>query len=505
MQKVAARFGFLWAALLGILSFPPLPLAPLAWISLVPFLYACFHQPPGRAFGRAYLAGLVFFTGICYWIGLNKGAPPALTWASMLATVVILALTWGVSAAICSWAMQRGKEWGALLLPFVYVSLEMFFGLGEIGFPWPIWALSQANLILPCQICDLTDVFGLSFWVVSVNSLLFLVIRVHGAARRVLIPVVVFFFALPWLYGAIRLSDFRGSERLRIGVVQANIPAERKWEMPADETITLYEKQSEIVLAARPRVLVWPETAVPVPLRFRPWAREEIHRWVDSVGVPLLTGALDYDSRGQSDVLPLNAAFLITPGSRELPQYAKIHLVPFGERIPGQRVFPFLGKLRLGQAEFAPGKSLTLFEPVPQVKAGCLICFEVVFPEVAAGLVREGAEFFVNLTNDGWYGNSSGPYQHLALARLRAIVTRRSIARAANTGISAMIDPAGRMISRVGVGRRSALVTEVPLRREITFAVRHAASLQPLLALLAVLGVLMCWRKGRSPSSTESL
>jgi apolipoprotein N-acyltransferase len=504
VQKVAARFGFFWAALLGILSFPPLPLAPLAWISLIPFLYACLYLSPGRAFGRAYLAGLVFYTGICYWIGLNKGAPPALTWASMLATVAILALAWGVSAAICSWAMRRAKEWGALLLPFVYVSFEMFFGLGEIGFPWPIWALSQANLILPCQICDLTDVFGLSFWVVSVNSLLFLAMRIRGAPRRVLIAVLIVLFALPWLYGAIRLSNFCHSQSLLLGVVQANIPAERKWEMPADETIALYEKQSDIVLAARPRVLVWPETAVPVPLRFRPWAREEIHHWVDSVGVPLLTGALDYETGGQSHALPLNAAFLITPGSRELPRYAKIHLVPFGERIPGQRLFPFLGKIRLGQAEFAQGKSLTIFEPLPGVKVGCLICFEVVFPEVAAGLVKHGAQLFVNMTNDGWYGNSSGPYQHLALARLRAIVTRRSIARAANTGISAMIAPTGRIISEVGVGRRSALVSELPLRSEITVAVRYAPWLQLLLALCAVVGVLICWRKGRSLSSSES-
>ncbi|MBM3324074.1 MAG: apolipoprotein N-acyltransferase, partial [Calditrichaeota bacterium] len=425
VQRAAARFGFLWAALLGILSFPPLPLAPLAWIALIPFLLACVHESPRRVFGRAYLAGLVFFAGICYWIGLNKGAPPALTWASMLATVAVLALSWGISAAVCTWAMRRAREWGALLLPFLYVSFEMFFGLGEMGFAWPIWALSQANLLLPCQLCDLTDVFGLSFWVVLLNSLCFLALRFRGISRRVLFVICLVVFVVPWLYGAIRLGDFRHAKQVRLGVVQANIPAERKWEKPADETLALYEKQSEIVLAARPSFLVWPETAVPVPLRFRPWARDEIHQWVDRVGVPLLTGALDYHSENGRDELPLNAAFLVTPHSRELPQYAKIHLVPFGERIPGQRLFPFLGRIRLGQAEFAPGKSLTLFEPVPQVKVGCLICFEVVFPEVAAGLVREGADILVNLTNDGWYGNSSGPYQHLALARLRAIATRR--------------------------------------------------------------------------------
>lgn len=499
MQNGAALFGFFLAALLGVLSFPPLPLAPLAWVCLVPFLAACHQLSPRKAFGRAYLAGLLFFGGICYWIGLNGGAPPALAWASMVVTVAVLALTWAVSAAICSWAMKRVGAWGALLLPVVYVSFEMFLGLGEMGFCWPIWALSQVSLFLPCQLGDLTGVFGPSFWVVLLNSLLFLALQLEGIRRYRVIAVGAIIFVVPWIYGALRLDALHFSRDLRIGVVQANIPAGRKWDMPADETLSLYEKQSEVVLAAHPAFLVWPETAVPAALRFRPWARHEVHRWVDSVGVPLLTGAIDYDTNGQSDALPLNAAFLISPGSRNLPRYAKIHLVPFGERIPGQRWFPFLGKIRLGQAEFAPGKTLTIFQPVADMRAGCLICFEVVFPEVAAGLVRRGAEILVNMTNDGWYGNSSGPYQHLALTRLRAIVTRRSIARAANTGISALIDPTGRIICRAGVGRRSALVAELPLHSGITFAVRYAAWLQPILAVLAIGGMLVCWSKGRSP------
>ena len=190
-----------------------------------------------------------------------------------------------------------------------------------------------------------------------------------------------------------------------------------------------------------------------------------------------------------------NSALFYTEKGQQLEQrYDKIHLVPFGERIPGQKLFPFLGKIRLGQAEFAPGDSLKLFQPVPDVQVGCLICFEVVFPEVAAGLVRRGAQILVNLTNDGWYGNSSGPYQHLALARLRAIVTRRSIARAANTGISAMIDPAGRVLCRAGYGRRSALALELPLNDGVTFAVRYSAWLQLLLFLLLVGGMVICRR-----------
>lgn len=422
----------------------------------------------------------------------------------MLAAVAILALEWAVSASLISWAMKRIGVWGALLFPFVYVSCEMFLGLGEMGFCWPIWALSQVSLHIPCQICDLTGVFGLSFWVVLVNTLLFLAIQLPGITRRKILIVGLAVFAVPWIYGAIRLGGLEFTRQISVGVVQANIPAKQKWEIPADETLALYEKQSQIVLAARPQVLIWPETAVPVPIRFRPWARAELHRWVDSVNVPLLTGALDYDKDGNGGHLPQNAAFLISPGSRELPRSAKRHLVPLGERIPGQKLFPFLGKIRLGQAEFAPGETLTVFRPMPDVPIGCLICFEVVFPEVATELVRRGANIFVNMTNDGWYGNSSGPYQHLALSRLRAIVTRRSIARAANTGISALIEPSGKILCKAGYGRRSALVGELPLNSGMTFAVRYAAWLQPLLALLMIIGIIICRKRGQPLEQEKS-
>ncbi len=504
MLTRTARFGFFFAAILGVCSFPPSPLSPLAWVCLVPFLYACRYFSPRQAFGRAYLAGLIFFGGICYWIGLNAGAPPALAWASMLATIAILSLNWAVSAAVSSWAIRRAGLWGALLLPAIYVSFEMFFGLGEIGFCWPIWALSQVPLFVPCQLCDLTGVFGLSLWVVLINTFLFLAIELKGAARTRAILFGVILFTGPWIYGALRLSGLAFLKQVSIGVVQANIPAVRKWQIPADETIALYKQQSDIVLNARPDFLVWPETAVPVAVRYRHWARNELHQWVDSARVPLLTGALDYNRNTDGDALPLNAAFLFSPDSRKLPRSTKIHLVPFGERIPGQKLFPFLGKIRLGQAEFAPGKEVSLFEPLPDVQVGCLICFEVVFPEVAAAQVRRGAQILVNLTNDGWYGNSSGPYQHLALARLRAIVTRRSIARAANTGISAMIDPAGRVLCSAGVGRRSALARELPLNDSVTFAVRYSAWLQLLLFVLLVGGIVVCRRMKPLPNRREN-
>jgi apolipoprotein N-acyltransferase len=183
-----------------------------------------------------------------------------------------------------------------------------------------------------------------------------------------------------------------------------------------------------------------------------------------------------------------------------------MHLVPFGERIPGQKIFPALGKIRLGQAEFRPGEVPVVFRPGGLLPPfACMICFEVLFPDVAAGLVKNGATLLVNITEDGWYSNSSGPYQHLALTRLRAIATRRSIVRAVNSGISALILPTGAVTTRLGYGRSGVIRGALPVQHEITLSSRLAGIWLPfyagaLLVVLAVLFLAGRRRALRSPS-----
>jgi apolipoprotein N-acyltransferase len=470
---------------------------------MVPFLASAAVSSPRRALAWGYVSGLVFFGGLLYWIGYNCGAPPFLSWISAVAMVAILATIWALAAwAVALAAARRSLIAASVLFVTLYLFLEVFWGTGEMGFPWAIWALTQANFLPAAQMAEAGDVWAISLWVLALNALVFLVWKLR-LQRRVCLVILALVLVVPLLLGWLRLKTFRLGAPLPVAAVQGNTPMDEKWQKSAEEILQNYLDLSGSLPGTETRLVVWPETAVPVPLRFRPWARQELQSFVDSSGMALLSGATDYRDGGAAGMLPSNSAFLFLPGVSEPVTYAKMHLVPFGERIPGQKLFPALGKIRLGQAEFRPGDAPVVFRPGGALPPfACMICFEVLFPDVAAALVKNGATLLVNITEDGWYGNSSGPYQHLALARLRAVATRRSIVRAANTGISALILPTGAMTAKLGYGRSGVIRGALPVQHEITLSSRLAGIwlIFYAAALLVVLAVVFLAGRHRAPS-----
>jgi apolipoprotein N-acyltransferase len=487
---VTGPLGFFIAALLGILSFPPIGLWPFAYVALVPFLISSVSLSPGRALWWGYGSGFVFFSGLLYWLGLNSGAPPSLAWASVTVVILVLSSVWSIVAWAVSKAARRfGLVVASVLFVSLYMYFEVFWGTGELGFPWAVWGLSQSTFLPAIQLADLGDIYGISLWVLVVNVLIFLWIRQPAPRRkRALLTVLVLF--IPMIYGLVKLVLFRPGEPIPVAAVQANTPVDDKWQMAAEDIAQSYLDTSRPLSGTGTRLVVWPETATPTALRYRPWLRTALYGFCDSTGMSLLTGATDYENDPDKGMQPYNAAFLIQPHTTELLHSAKIHLVPFGERIPWQSTFPFLGKLHLGQAEWVPGKDVVVFplnNGIPPM--GCLICFEVVFPDIAADMVRGGARILTTITNDGWYGNSSGPYQHLHLAQIRAVATRRSVVRSANTGISALILPTGEIRESLGYDRPGFVQGVVPAQTEITLAVR-LAHLWPVLYTVQLLVVL---------------
>lgn len=501
-----AALGFLLSAVLGILSFPPIGIWPLAYVVLIPFLASSCSLPPRRARRWAYLGGLVFFGGVLYWIGLNSGAPAYLSAASAVAVVLILATVWSVTAGAVSWAARRfGRATAALLFVVLYIFFEVFWGTGELGFPWAIWGLTQIGFLPAVQIAEIGDVYGVSLWVLSLNALIFLWWKSPGRRKHFAV-ITALVLVVPLLYGVIRLATFTFGRQIPVAAVQANTPVEEKWQMSAEDIAESYLKASAPLVGTGTKFVVWPETATPTPLRYRQWLRDQLQAFCDSSGMTLLTGATDYGQDSLRGMVPYNAAFLIRPGEKELLSSAKIHLVPFGERIPAQSVFPFLSHLHLGQAEWAPGKSVVVFPPDNDVPAsGCLICFEVVFPDIAADMVKGGARILTTITNDGWYGNSSGPYQHLALARLRAVAERRSIVRSANTGVSALILPTGALEKVLGYNRVGSIRGTVPEQTEITVAARLARIWPYFYSLTLLITLIILWTKARHKRSSNSV
>ena len=469
------------SGVLMALSLPPLPLGWLAWVGLIP-LFRCLELRNYRgAFGLGYRAGLFYFLGSLYWILLNSGAPPVLRILSMVGVLLILPLGWGISA----WAISRVRlrfGWvGWLAAPFIWTTAEMLFSIGESGFPWAIIALSQSRYVGLIQLVEVTGVHGITFWVVGLNALGMIVWQgCHTKSQRAgVLLVIALWFLLPLSWGRHQLRKLPPpAGTVKVGLVQGDVPAESKWVKGVEYNLSCYEKLTDSLVTQKTadslQLIVWTETAIPTYLEKRWQHRRLVHEFVDSISVPLITGASDYQLTGSGDVQTYNAAFLFTPGNSELQGYHKIHPVPFGERIPFQRFLPFLGSFRLGQAEFTPGTEYTVFS-LPDNSGECsvLICFESIFSDVTRKFVRNGAEFLVNITNDGWFGRCSEPYQHLELTRFRAIETRRWVVRAANTGVSAFINAEGNLVNLLPLNHRGTLAETVELRHDQTFFLRH--------------------------------
>jgi apolipoprotein N-acyltransferase len=265
------------------------------------------------------------------------------------------------------------------------------------------------------------------------------------------------------------VPDPAGSARVPVALVQGNIPQHLKWDEGEQQAIL--RTYAELTRGAAPgsRLVVWPEAAVPAYVGLEPWVAEWLARLAAEVDRPLLVGAPDAREDGGT-IRYLNSALLVRPAGIAA-RYDKIHLVPFGEYVPLKRLLSFVEGIATEIGEFTAGRDRVIF-PLEGAPFGTVICYEVIFPDLFRRFVRDGARFMVNVTNDAWFGDSGGPLQHLATVPLRAVENGVAIARAANTGVSALVHPSGRIEPRLGLFQQGALRVEVPLRTRETFYTR---------------------------------
>jgi len=249
---------------------------------------------------------------------------------------------------------------------------------------------------------------------------------------------------------------------MRVAVIQGNIEQSQKWDRAFQtKTIDTYTRLSLSTRAQKPELIVWPESAAPFYFLAEVPPTRKVMQAVTEAGAHFLIGAPSFELRGkQADYF--NSAYLVGPGGEVLGKYDKAHLVPYGEYTPFKEYLPFLGKIVEHVGDFKPGiKGRTL--DMQGRKLGIQICYEIIFPALARAMVQNGAGLLITITNDAWYGTTAGPYQHFSLAVLRAVENRRALARAANTGISGFVDPAGRVIDSTPLMEEAAVVQELPL------------------------------------------
>ena len=442
-------------AVLFSLAFSSFDLGWLAWFALLPLYISLENKSLRFSLALAFFAGLVFWSLTIYWLVY-------VTFLGQIILIFYLALYFGLFGAAVYLSRFLPALGRLLFLPATWVLLEYIRSYLFTGLPWALAGLSQYHYLAVIQCADITGAWGVSFLVVWVNTGLYLLWR-KGLRQKIL----WFWAALPLIalsYGLIKLPVYSApgnrQDKVKISVVQGNIPQELKWDSRA--LAFIQNRYQQLTLAAgldKPQLIIWPEAAVPGL-----WGRDEDEfapsfELAGQLKVSLLVGAV---SLLEEDYF--NSAVLIGPRGQATGIYHKLHLVPFGEYVPLKKILPFLGTIApIG--DITPGKEYTIFKLHPAVADrpvraaaqaatfGVLICFEDLFPELSRAFVQRGAGFLVNITNDAWYKKSSAAFQHLAASVLRAVENRVYLVRCANTGVSGFIDPAGRVLNPVQSSR----------------------------------------------------
>ncbi len=513
--------------LLGV-SFPPFgPVGGFcAFFALVPLLIALEDTERLRnAFTRGYLAMFVLTLIATYWVGGWKGegsVDPFLMIAGF-ALDFVHPLFLIIPILLYDVTRRRFGRLAALIaLPVYWIGFEYWHSTGDFAFPWVSLYNTQTYNRIFIQFIEITGSYGISLVVLIINILLYAIIRLGkisgkpiGTAASVtgikkyaklkLIAVIILLFIIPYSYGFIKDFDSHKSGRsIAITIIQPNINPWDKWSTGTEAITDSMERATRTALkvgGVNSDLILWPETAITYPITL-PWRQNDLrnlYRFMDEIGKPILTGIPDReeyikgrdqipsDARKTNDPILFhrdwNSAMLFGKDLSGKPFFVRYHkqkLVPFGEKVPYVEELPFLGDLfqwGVGLGSWNTGVGYPLLKlpfkgqlvTAPDTARLCtMICYESVYPSYVREFVKQGAELITIITNDGWYGKSSGPVQHNRYAILRAIENRRWVARSANTGISSVIDDKGRIIEERPLFESASITRNIPLLREQT-------------------------------------
>lgn len=413
---------------------------------------------------------MVFFLGTCYWcygVMFTYGKLPWFAAAGVLAAMVAgLALYWGLFAAALPAVL--GGPWRTMLgVGALWTATEFARGHVFIAFPWLFLGYAATDHGLLARVASVTGVYGLSFVIAAFNAAVFLVIR--NPVRAWGMRLAMAFFGLAALSLSGGLAQSREPARETAYLVQTSLPLDMTWDYASLERF--YNETRTLLLARYARngsqagLIVWPETPAPFYYDQDVRLREYLAGVARATASPMAFSTVTFEDSER--LRPLNTALAISSAGELRGRYDKIELVPFGEHVPYAWLFSFAGKLTAEVGDFVPGRRYALLPGSDGSQVASLICYEDGFPELVRELNRRGANVLLNLSNDGWFGDSAARYQHLLMARMRAIENDRWLLRATNDGVTAVISPQGRVVT-FAEKQRAVYAAHYGLRSTIT-------------------------------------
>ncbi len=456
------------------LSFPPFPLGPGAVAFLAPWFYVLKTASKKTALLSSYLGAFVFNASCIYWLYyVGDVAPQALIFSGLFLGVAFLSLF----TLLCAWVFVKirdarlGKFPLLFLFPFFWAGIEVLHSKGDMSFPWLSLGLVFGNSVEFMQAYALLGVFGCSAIIIASNMCLATAI-LKGKKKLGLAPVALVAILYIGGYGIITYekNDTDVEDTLTVAVVQPSIHQTKKWSRAYFDTVmgqtwdlfrTLDPSEVELIL--------FPETAIPDFINVRSKEYGFLENYAKQNNVAIVAGALSkfWDGKNKNKKKGYsiyNSAFLFGFGYPMI-EYRKIHLVPFSEKMPFDNIFPVINYVDLGSGNFSPGDSLSIWQPG---NFSPLICYEAIYGSILREAKRKGAKFIANITNDGWFMKSTAPYQHFNLVRAHAVENGIGIVRAANTGISAFIEPNGKIIEKTELFEQKIIVSDISLQTRFT-------------------------------------
>jgi len=492
---------------LQILIFPLPNLAFLCWIALAPLLVALLRTGMAnegrgwKAFRAGFLLGfvngIVYYAGSCYWMGevmhnyggLSGGVSVLIMVAFSLAAGSAHALFGGFVTLVASrprWALRA-----LVLTPFFWVAMEMLYRSRVWSFPWDLLGTVLVDNIPLSRIATVTGTYGLSFEIMLVNAAFASAFLGPRRRRSLVLAGCILLCGILEMgrYVEPPPSPMNGTARL----VQQNVALNQEWTPQSFEALLgelekLSVPQPGELMAGEPLpdLIIWPESPAPF-FENDPRVRRTLSSIAQQTHAYVLAGTLGAVHGGDANEL-YNSAQLVAPNGDWIARYDKIHLVPFGEYVPLKDFFALLHMKKLVQevGNFVPGTERMVL-PVHSYKVGTFICYESSYPDEVREFVANGATLLVNISNDGWFGDSPAPWQHLRMARMRAIENQRWVLRSTNTGISASIDPFGRIVQQARRNVRVAVDVPYGIVTSTTFYSRHGDWFAWLCALVCAI------------------
>ena len=501
----------LLSAALQVVIFPLPGWYCLAWVAVAPLLIALLRAQPGGAlqvnasvrlvpaspwqgFVLAYACGILWYFGTCYWVYGPMHRYGGLSVPVVLPTMLLAAMHEGLyrglfGLLVATVAGRHGSQRRALVAaPFLWVAAEL--ALTRISaFPWELLGYAQTGNFVLTRLATLTGVYGLSWEIMLVNSVFAAAFLVSRERRKWLLASAIGAAAIlqagQWIAPAPAAANHTAL------LVQQNIPIQADWTRDYFENtlrdLTSRSVQSAAQAAGKAELIVWPESPSPF-YTSDPLFQNAVSAMARQAQTWVVAGAIGVEpamhSGGQGSKV-FNSAALVSPQGEWVGRYDKVHLVPFGEYLPFPRLFSFLGDLTKEIGEFARGTSRRPLD-AGGTRLGVFICYESVFPDEVRQFALQGAQVFVNISNDGWYGDSGAWKQHLQQTEMRAIENNRWVLLTTNTGLTAAIDPWGRVVAQVPRKEFSVLMAPYALVSGTTFYTRHGDWFAYLCAIISV-------------------